>query len=300
MPEAISSAPNTPLVGIVLRERWAAVFDAAQQAAGTFSVAEGGLRPDLLKVVRKATKTGRALLPLIASGVRNESLSGAERAFADAAHLLSPIRDRDALLKTVERLFLGKDDERARHVHDLLAAVITASERSPVEDRSFEHASVDRAMIAMTRAEAVISTVDWSAVSATAIGAVVGDAWKAARRRANREWNLDGEAPHELRKECSRIVQHLLLLDDSLPKSTRRFRQQLRRVTSSLGDEHDLAMLGERMSMERDRLGNGSFVDAALALCRKARLRLREQAGHSLVEAMTIRPRELARSITSS
>ncbi|MDZ4754072.1 MAG: CHAD domain-containing protein [Phycisphaerae bacterium] len=286
--------------GVALRERWTKVMTAAVEAGSAFGDADAEHQPDLLKTVRKATKTGRSLLPLLAPGTSEESLSGAERAFADAAHLLSPMRDRDAILKTIDRLFSSTRatpvSERTVQVRAALTDIILSG--SGESSRALEGALLARGLVSMQRSHAVIEAVDLSQITSAFVGDTIADRWRDARRRANREWKLEGEELHELRKDCSRIVHQLMLLEDvGQPKTLVRFRQRLRRTTRALGDEHDMAILAERMAMERDRLGRNGFVDAALALCRTARRRLREKAGVAFVEAMRFKPGTLARTV---
>jgi hypothetical protein len=283
-----------------LLERWTTVFDRAISAAERYPSAEGSLRSDLLKTVRKATKTGRALLGLIGPGLAPESASGAERAFADAAGLLSPMRDRDALLATIDRLFragpaTNVDAERARQVRAGLVRIVLGE--VAIDDqstRTVDEALVVRAVAALRRGHAVLGSVEPARVGQDELAVTIAEHWRSARRRAEREWNVDGEEPHELRKECSRLVHQLLLVEGiDPPKRLRRFRRTLRSVTSALGEEHDLAILAERLSMERDRLGNAGFLTAVLRVCRTTRRTLREEAGKALADAARVKPREL-------
>jgi len=300
MSAPLTTPADQSAAGVALRERWTKIMSAAVEAGSAFGRADAEHQPDLLKTVRKATKTGRALLPLLAPGTSEESLSGAERAFADAAHLLSPMRDRDAILKTIDRLFSSTRATpvaaRTVQVRAALTEIVLAG--SGESSRALEGALLARGLVSMQRSHAVIEGVDLSQITSAFVGDTIADRWRDARRRANREWKLEGEELHELRKDCSRIVHQLMLLEDiGQPKTLVRFRQRLRRTTRALGDEHDMAILAERMAMERDRLGRNGFVDAALALCRTARRRLREKAGVAFVEAMRFKPRTLARTV---
>lgn len=284
---------------------WNAVMEGALAAAVAHPNASALERPALLKQVRKATKTGRAMIRLIAAAMPDEVRIGAEHAMHDAASLLSAVRDRDAMTATIDGLLDGKLDDRADRAKAVLHDVIAIP---PVGDDelAFEVALVRRAAALLSRGADLIGRVADESISARDVGNAMAATWRKARRRANRAWecpsdadeqtHADPEAAHEARKAASRLVHQLSLVEPDLTKPLRRFRQQLRKATAALGDEHDLALLAERIALHRDRLGP-TFADAVLNVCRRGQMRMRENAGVALAEAMTMTPRELGRRI---
>jgi CHAD domain-containing protein len=284
---------------------WDATMEGALAAAVAHPNADVNERPALVKQVRKATKTGRALVRLVASAVAPEVRNGAERYLRDAASLLSPIRDRDAMIDTVHGLLDGKLDERAQQAKLLLASVVIPPSVGD-DQAAFEVALVRRAAALLSRASDLIRTVPPEKLTPQITGDAIGKLWRKACRRANRACDprsdrcpidsLDSDSLHEVRKMCSRIVHQLNLIEDDLSKPLRSFRQRLRKANSSLGDDRDLTLLGECIALHRERLGP-TFADAVLGVCQRAQVRLRHQARATLAEAMTMRPRELSRRI---
>ena len=277
---------------------WTAILDRARDAAARHAAANAEDRPGLVKIVRKATKTGRALLRLLGHGsdlIAGETRDGIERMLSDAAAMLAPIRDRDAMIETVERLLAGKSGERAEQARELLVGVVVPP---PVGDDqiAFENALVRRAMLLIESSDRALRSAGLASIDADAIADGLARIWRRARRRANRSWQGEGENAHDVRKACSRLVHQLTLIEPDLPKRVRRFRRKLREATAALGEEHDLAILSQSIGLQEERLGS-TFSDAVLIVCRRGRERLLEEAGIALAEAMTLKPRGLARAV---
>lgn len=274
---------------------WSAIVDLAMAAAQRHASVPEAERAACVKTVRKATKSGRSLIRMLHGAMSHEARSGAERLLGDAASLLSAIRDRDAMIDAIDRLLEGKQDARAQQARLLLISIVA---HPPVGDDQFayEVATVRRAAALIARANDVIGEIPSEALTCSVAAEGMARLWRSARRKANREWQHDGEKSHDVRKAASRLVHQLNLIEQDLPKQLRKFRQRLRRATSALGEEHDLAILAECIALHRGKLG-ATFSEAVLQVCRRGRNRLREQAGVALAESMTLRPRGLARAI---
>ncbi len=285
-------------------ESWSAILERARDAAARHPGAKRHDRSGLVKTVRKATKTGRALLRLIDGGgerLSRESRDGIERMLSDAAAMLAPIRDRDAMIETIERLLAGKSGERAEQARELLLGVVMPP--APDDDQvAFEDALVRRAMLLIEASDSALRAAGLDAIDADELADGLARIWRRARRRANRSClggsggHGDSEDAHEVRKGCSRLVHQLTLVEPDLPKRVRRFRRKLREATAALGEEHDLAILSQSIGLHAERLGS-TFSEAVLVVCRRGRERLCEEAGIALAEAMTLKPRGLARAV---
>lgn len=293
--DGVQDEPTARDIAERLATSWEAVVSKARDAAERHPAASDTERPALVKTVRKATKTGRALVRLLRGAMPREVRDGVERLFGDAASLLSPIRDRDAMIDTVDRLLDGKNDERVHQARLLLVSIVSPP---PVGDDqiAFENGLVRRAAALIAAADEAIRALPADSITPSVVADGMADLWRRARRRANRRWQGEGCEAHEIRKSCSRLVHQLTLVEDDLPRSVRKFRQKLRKVNSALGDEHDLAILAECIGLHRSRLG-ATFSEAVLQVCRKGRERLQEQAGIELAEAMTMKPKQLGRTL---
>ncbi|MBL9121753.1 MAG: CHAD domain-containing protein [Phycisphaerae bacterium] len=288
-----------------LLSSWAVIVEGALSAAVSHPTASAEARPALVKQVRKSTKSGRALVRLLDGAMSPEAMAGAERSLHEAATILAPIRDRDAMCSTIDGLLEGKLDERAQQAKLLLYAIVSPPSVGDDEE-AFEIALVRRAAARISLASELIREVPHELLSGATVGKAMSSLWRKARRRANRAWHgeaaadgstmQDSTTAHEARKACSRLVHQLNLIEPDLSKPLRRFRQRLRRATSALGDEHDLSLVAECIGLHRGRLGP-KFASAVLTVCSRGQRRLRETAGIALAEAMTLRPGELGRRI---
>jgi CHAD domain-containing protein len=290
--------PSAPHAASRVVASWTAILDRARDAATRHPGAHPNDRSALVKTVRKATKTGRALLRLIGDrgdGLSGESRDGIERMLSDAAAMLAPIRDRDAMIETVERLLAGKAGERADQARELLLGVVMPPAAGD-DQVAFENALVRRAMLLIESSDQALRTAGLESIDSDDLADGLARIWRRARRRANRSWQGEGEDAHEVRKGCSRLVHQLTLIEPDLPRRVRRFRRKLREVNAALGEEHDLAILSQSIGLHADRLGD-TFSEAVLVVCRRGRERLREEAGIALAEAMTLKPRGLARVV---
>jgi hypothetical protein len=173
------------------------------------------------------------------------------------------------MIETVERLLAGKSGERAEQARELLVGVVVPP---PVGDDqiAFENALVRRAMLLIESSDRALRSAGLASIDADAIADGLARIWRRARRRANRSWQGEGENAHDVRKACSRLVHQLTLIEPDLPKQS--------------------------IGLQEERLGS-TFSDAVLIVCRRGRERLLEEAGIALAEAMTLKPRGLARAV---
>lgn len=301
MSDARMIAGDTPLplpLHEAIKGRFIGALDSSMRQAivhaGAISPAE---RAEALRLVRRGTKIGRALLPFLVNAAPPESLAGASRALRDAAGLLSAIRDRDAMLATIDRLFGSRSGARTQHARAMLAIVVVPA-GVECKARELEDLLVMRASAMLARLAASAQRFQFERVTVRDIAKPIASELKRLRREQRSGW-FEGpiERAHSIRKGCSRMVLQLTAIEEHLPRSARRLRKALREVNSRLGDEHDLAMLAERISLDRSRFPSEEFVNTALDLCRRAQRRLRERATGALEEAAVIRPRDLRRKL---
>lgn len=303
---AAASGPAVALsVGERLKTSWRAIVENALAAAVAHPTAELSERPALVKQVRKATKTGRALVHLLSEVMPPETNSGAERTLAEASLLLSQVRDRDAMFDTINGLLEGRLDARIEQARLLLHS-IAAPPAVGDDQAAFESALVRRAAALISFASELIGSAEFDQLTPRTVGDSMAQLWRKARRRAKRAWHVrwadadgvsaENEASHAARKACARLIHQLNLLEPDLNKSLRRFRQRLHRASSALGADRDLSLLVERIGLHRGKLGP-TFAHAVLSICTHRQAGHAHQAGVALAKAMTVRPRTLGRRI---
>lgn len=260
-----------------LRRNFLEVLDRALAGTAGFAGLPRDERAEAIRQVRKATKALRAMIPMLAGVASDEARAGAGRCLAGAAGVLSPVRDRDAMLAIIGRLLGERDDARARRFREELTAALVPA-IGPAEETRLDELLVARAALELGRVRAAAAAWEFDAVDPDSIEASLATAWREARDLAADDWG-DGtdDRSHEIRKRCSRLALQVGLLEDR-DRRLKRIRRELKRTCDLLGEEHDLAMLAERVALEARRFSRDGLAEAVATLCATARRRLRESA----------------------
>jgi len=256
-------------------------------------------RRECVRRIRKATKALRAMLPLLAGVASADARAGAERCLADAAGVLSPLRDRDAMLSIIDRLLAGRDDARATLLRAELAAALVPGIGAGEEGR-LDVLLVARAAVELRRVRAAAEGWAFDGFDARGAASSLVDAYREARRLARSPWQRQPiAASHAVRKACSRLHLQLQLLD-ARNRKLRPPRRGLKSICDLLGEEHDLAMLSERVALESRRFSREGLPAAVGRSCAAARGRLRGAARETIGEVFSMRPERLARRATKA
>lgn len=260
-----------------LRRNFLEVLDRALGEAEGFAGQPAPERPEAVRRIRRGTKALRAMIPLVEGAASDDARAGAERCLADAAGVLSPVRDRDAMLAIIGRMVGGRLDGRAdRFRGELTAALVPAI--GPDRESRLDELLVARSAIELGRVRQAAATWEFAAIGIRSIEDALVASWRQARSLARSEWvDSDDDASHEVRKRCSRLALQFGLLEER-ERTLKRLRRGLKRVCDVLGEEHDLAMLAERVALESRRFSREGLPDAVGTLCAAARHRLRESA----------------------
>ncbi len=198
---------------------------------------------------RKAIKRERSLIRLVRGAMPREERRHENAALRDAAQILSGARDADALVATVDELserFAGQLPERAfttvraalqtdRHGHDdgglaaQRAAAGVAAELQAVRERT---------------AEWEITADGWRALDAGLVRSYTRGRKALTRARRGRR----AEAMHEWRKRVKDLWYESRLLADVCGPSIAGQAKDAHALADLLGDEHDLAILDQRLA----------------------------------------------------
>ena len=195
----------------------------------------GGRKPNV-HGARKQLKRARATLRLLRPAVGDESYRGENIAARDAARPLSKARDEEALNDTLVRLeeHFGTAIPRA-HVRQS-AHEVSARQLTDIK------ASLKRSM---TRAQAwQPDAADWDQI-ATGLRATYRRG-RRAMRTARKDRATD--ALHEWRKQTKYLWHQLQILTPLAPGPVGGMADEFHHLADYLGDEHDLAVLRERLS----------------------------------------------------
>jgi len=223
---------------------------------------------------RKSVKKTRALLRLARPGLPGDVYRDEQDALRAAGRLLSGARDADVLGATVDALaerFAGRLP--VPQFNGLRRAVVTQARADGAEDRSAEAIAALRA-IAARLAALPLDDVDAAALRKGAVRVQRAGAKRCtAARKAG-----GGDPLHELRKRAKDRWYHERLLRDGWPAIGKAYAGEADRLGELLGDEHDLAVLDERLARRGGELRTRADLDVVRALIAERRAELAAEA----------------------
>lgn len=241
---------------------------------------------------RKDLKKLRTLLRLLRDELPKKVYAKEARRYREAGRLLSPLRDAEVKLGTLETL-AAEPAELPREAVESWRQILERDRKAAGDSRS------DRA----AEAEA-IQLIE--AGRAGIEGWEVRDSWKAigpgiergyrrgrGQMRAARKQG-DEEAWHEWRKRAKDLWYAHLLVAGAWPPALEPFAEEAHRLSELLGDHHDLALL--RTDLQQRQLGEEETEGLAAAIDR----RQEELAADALTLGRLLyaeRPKELSRRL---
>lgn len=253
-------------------------------------------RADAIHQVRKRCKKIRAALrlakPLLDDYPEQNDL------FRDLARSLSAARDNTVMLDTLNALIQNQTDaadlEAVGKVRECLAASSGAV--------SGDQAEIDQQIAAtIDTLERVLPRYESLGRRKHARRAIAGEVHKTVRRgraaMATAYKNPSAESFHEWRKRIKRSWYHTRLLQDAWPREMRARRKVLKSLAEVLGDEHDLAVLADRLSHEPERYGGPARVRAVLGLIDQRHALSRSQARRLGRKAFTNKQNKLIKHV---
>jgi len=220
-------------------ERLRAIESGEQEA----SEAIHGARKDLKKL--------RTLLRLLGDGLPKSIRAEELQRYRQAGNLLSPLRDAEVKLRTLERMAALDAGLSAEAVGSWRR--ILARDRAATGDTAPDRAAEAEAIALVEAGRAGIESWD------------VRDSWQAIApgldrtyrrgRRCMREarGGAGGEAWHEWRKRTKDLWYAHLLLAGAWPGPLEATAEEAHRLSEVLGDHHDLDLL--RADLQQRRLG---------------------------------------------
>jgi CHAD domain-containing protein len=253
---------------------------------------------DAVHSARKAIKKERALLRLVRGSLPSSQLARDNERLRDVARTLSGLRDADVMVQTAEALekrFTGQIPARTFEdlIDGLLSAGASGRDGSAVEELA--------AAAILELAEIRREIDGWEPD---------GDGWGVIKKGLRRSYRRGrkalraaqaaptSESLHAWRKRVKDHWYHLRLLTAVCGPIVNGAAQEADRLSDVLGDDHDLAVLRDRLSGRSTELGLVD-VDALLPLIDRRRKQLQTEAwqlGHRIyTETPTAFERRLRR-----
>ncbi len=251
-------------------------------------------RHEAVHQVRKRCKKIRAVLRIVRP--RMEKTYKKENGFfRDAAGKLSDLRDAQAQLESFELLMDGQEEEKVERFQTVHQALLQHREALAQEEGALD-ARLAEFREAMCEARERIRT--WP-LKGRKFGVVEGGLRKTYRRGRKALEDACEErtsaAFHEWRKRVKYHWYHARLLKGAWPRVTKALRKELKQLSDYLGDDHDLAVLRERISSAPDTYGPPETVNAFLELLDTRRLCLEAEAETLGRRVYASRPKGLTR-----
>jgi len=243
--------------------------------------------------VRKRCKEVRAAARLVRSAL-DEDFDRFNAMVRLAADELAPIRDAHAVLSTFDdlRATTGRSgDDMLDAVRDAQRAVVAKATGSVrATDPRIEHA---RKLLAVSRKQVKRWDVpDGYLTIIDGLDTSYRRGQRALRRVAAKPTD---ESVHEWRKAVKQLWYQIRLVEASAPSVLEPFGRTLDSLAEALGDDHDLAVLVERLQKDPDRYGGKRTVKQARRMARVQQDDLRRRAFRLAATVYAERPRAFSR-----
>lgn len=231
-------------------------------------LADADLDPDRkVRQVRRRLKKVRSVIRLAQPSGRSDD----DALFRDLGRRLSALRDRQALLETLETLSCGclSEDE---------AAALVAARHALMADASPERYDDALEQTARDLAEGLDRISRWK-ISGSGFDALADGlerTYRRARKRLRKAAKTGvAEHFHDARKDVKHHWRHLQLLADAWPAVLRIRARHARDLGEMLGDDHDLVVLRQTLA---EAPGDPARFTALEPRIERRSKRLRKQA----------------------
>jgi CHAD domain-containing protein len=239
---------------------------------------------------RKSLKRLRATVRLARDELSDDVYRRENRAFRDAGRRLAGARDSQVLLETLDAV---APSVRVEGFERTLIGQHAAAQRRLREGDAVE-------VVLRELREASARVPDWplerDGIDALAPG------FKRIYRRGRRAYRALRSEPttenlHELRKRAKDLWYAAQIVRPASPKKMKRIVRRAHELSDLIGEDHDLALLGERAGERRDRFADEAAVGelARLVECRRAELR--REAMELAKRLYRKKPRKLVRPL---
>jgi CHAD domain-containing protein len=245
------------------------------------------LSDEVVHEVRKQLKNVRAALRLLRKALGSRIYDRENAFFRDVARPLTEVRDAKILMDTLGQLTEHCGDQaNALDLDQVRRALQEHYQeiRQPMLEEDRLRPIKDALQTALTRVKQwPLSRRGWS---------VLGVGLKRIYRQgrdafATAQENPSEENLHEWRKQVKYLWHQLQMLRPLQPALIKALADQAHTLADYLGDDHDLAVLHQKLLAEPDRFPDYATVNALAGLIGRRRAELQEQAealGHRLYE----------------
>jgi CHAD domain-containing protein len=232
-----------------------------------------GPAPDVaIHEARKRIKRARAALRLIREPLGDRRFRRENEALRDAGRPLSQARDAKILVESLDSL--SNDAQHAnraaiRLVRQSLIAHQLRVRRRLLGKKEALKPVMEELRSARRRASRWSNgSADWSE-----LGEGIRRVYRAGRKGfASARRDPSDERLHEWRKQTKYLRHQLEMLEPMAPPQLRTWAQQAHRLSDCLGNDHDLAVLSDRLRHPQTRVPASAVRDVSRLIARKRRM----------------------------
>jgi CHAD domain-containing protein len=239
----------------------------------------GAERDAVVHEVRKCFKKVRAVLRLVRDGLDDKVYRRENACFRDAGRPLTEVRDAKALIETLDELAGHFADRAITGAFDGVRRTLLADRRA-VRQRVLHEANALAAVAdAVKKARGRLR--DW---------AVRPKGWSAVRGGLKRVYQSGRDAftvaaadptadnLHEWRKQAKYLYYQLEVFEPAWPGVMMELGGLVRELTQLLGDDHNLAVLRQKMATHPTALSSETIRETLLDLIDRRRGELQREA----------------------
>ena len=231
---------------------------------------------DAVHDVRVCFKKLRGLIRLVRGELGNKQYKRENVFYRDLNRQLSDVRDTAALTEILDKLEKRFADELAPDAFAPFRRSLAKATRKRQSEKKRALVQV-RKKIVTARKKVKKWSIDHDNFSA------VGDGLEHIYAEGRKKFTKASATPsvkalHEWRKQVKYLWYQILLLRKLWPKQLKKFADQIEKLVDYLSDDHDLAILRERVLKDSKHSTDGHEHEALMALIDKRRAELQTQA----------------------
>ncbi len=256
------------------------------------------VQPANIHEARKSLKRIRSLLRLVRPALTKKTYDCEMNRFRQIAELLSPLRDRQILLETADKLDAASAGTASGPLVFLRRLLNSNSENGPV------HLNAN-AMIgeARNRFNPAIKAARKIKIAPASMKSMIGGFEKTyghgSRAFSAAYSKPDDEAFHDVRKAIQHHSRHLLLMAPAWPELFATLIENARTLAQLLGDDHDLSVLIHFVAAQPDVMISPDAKVSIIAAARDRQQALRSEARPYGQKAFALRPKEFSRTVAA-
>lgn len=208
------------------------------------ALASPQLSDEAVHKVRRTLKQARSALRLLRTVIGTATYRRDNVLLRDAARPLTPIRDSTVLLETLKSLADGKANGSV-FIADLRRSLRLEHTRARAQ---LTRATRQRIVAALTHVRQGIESIPEDRLDRGNLRAGLERAYRSARKAYRRMCkHASDETLHECRKQTKYYLHQLELVSALDPKRFAKRRKRAEQLGDQLGDDHDLAVLADKI-----------------------------------------------------